>query len=68
MASNDREPGGAVTPPEPAGQETGAGTNFSRRNFLKTVGVGPLAAGVLATTAEAQSGAKVLGPGRFRSS
>ena len=38
--------------------------DFSRRNFLKTVGVGPLAAGVVAAReAEAQQAARVLGPG-----
>ena len=36
----------------------------SRRNFLKTAGVAPLAAGVAgAAVAEAQSGATVVGPG-----
>lgn len=38
--------------------------SFSRRNFLKTVGVGPLAAGVLAPTiARAQPGVREIGPG-----
>jgi len=38
--------------------------DFSRRSFLKTVGVGPLAAGVVAAReAEAQQAARVLGPG-----
>jgi xanthine dehydrogenase YagT iron-sulfur-binding subunit len=40
------------------------GSSFSRRNFLKTVGVGPLAASVLAAhEAEAQAAARTLGPG-----
>jgi xanthine dehydrogenase YagT iron-sulfur-binding subunit len=38
--------------------------SFSRRNFLKTVGVGPLAAGLLPPAdAEAQPGIRALGPG-----
>lgn len=37
---------------------------FSRRNFLKTVGVGPLAATVVASrSAEAQTAARTMGPG-----
>jgi xanthine dehydrogenase YagT iron-sulfur-binding subunit len=38
--------------------------NRSRRNFLKTAGVAPLAAGVAgAVVVEAQSGATIVGPG-----
>lgn len=41
-----------------------AARSFSRRNFLKSVGVGPLAASVLAAqAAEAQAAARTLGPG-----
>lgn len=53
-------PGGgpADTPSRPAAP------SFSRRNFLKSVGVGPLAASVLAAqAAEAQAAARTLGPG-----
>ena len=63
MASKALEPGHVPASADSSTPET-AGFEFSRRNFLKTVGVGPLAAGVLATTAEAQ-GAKVLGPGEI---
>lgn len=47
------------------GPEEGDGhPAFSRRNFLKTVGVGPLAAGLLAPPAvEAQRAIRELGPG-----
>lgn len=48
----------------PARDDAPRGAAFSRRNFLKTVGVGPLAAGVLAShEAEAQQAARTLGPG-----
>jgi xanthine dehydrogenase YagT iron-sulfur-binding subunit len=62
MASKDLEPGDVPVSADSSVAEA-AGASFSRRNFLKTVGVGPLAAGVLASSAEAQTGAKVLGPG-----
>src|SRR5688572_811143 len=40
------------------------GSDVSRRDFFKTVGVGSLATGVLsAAQAEAQAGPPVLGPG-----
>jgi xanthine dehydrogenase YagT iron-sulfur-binding subunit len=47
-----------------AEQDESARLDFSRRSFLKTVGVGPLAASVVAAReAEAQQTARVLGPG-----
>jgi aerobic-type carbon monoxide dehydrogenase small subunit (CoxS/CutS family) len=62
MASKELEPGAVPVSAESSSSET-TGVGFSRRNFLKTVGAGPLAAGVLASGAEAQSGPRVLGPG-----
>ena len=57
---DDTGPGGET----PAREDASQGVSFSRRNFLKTVGVGPLAAGVLAAhDAEAQQAARTLGPG-----
>lgn len=48
----------------PAPRSAAHEPSFSRRNFLKTVGVGPIAAGVLAPTmAEAQPAVRELGPG-----
>lgn len=50
-------------PSQPPGREA-AQPSFSRRNFLKTVGVGPLAASVLTPAiAEAQPAVRELGPG-----
>jgi aerobic-type carbon monoxide dehydrogenase small subunit (CoxS/CutS family) len=63
MASSDRDSSGPTASPAGDGAATATGPDFSRRNFIKTVGVGPLAAGVLASQADAQTGAKVLGPG-----
>ena len=66
MARKQRAPvpgtsrgGGPADPPTRSGA-----LSFSRRNFLKSVGVGPLAASVLAAQeAEAQATARTLGPG-----
>lgn len=50
-------------PSQPPARET-AQPSFSRRNFLKTVGVGPLAASVLTPAiGEAQPAVRELGPG-----
>jgi xanthine dehydrogenase YagT iron-sulfur-binding subunit len=62
MASNDHDRAAGSSPGEPPGQGD-ADLNFSRRNFLKSVGVGPLAAGVLATQASSVATAATLGPG-----
>jgi len=65
MASNEKPRAKAVSPsgrPAPTAPDEPPG--FSRRNFLKTVGVGPLAATVVANrSAEAQNPARTLGPG-----
>jgi xanthine dehydrogenase YagT iron-sulfur-binding subunit len=66
MASHEKrlvdEHTSAAETTSPAGESPGP--SFSRRNFLKTVGVGPLAASVLAAhEAEAQQAARTLGPG-----
>jgi xanthine dehydrogenase YagT iron-sulfur-binding subunit len=59
MAVNEQPPAGP-----PPGDPDGLQLDFSRRSFLKTVGVGPLAAGVLAAReAEAQAAARTFGPG-----
>lgn len=60
MASHDHDPSG--DPPAAKSHAGGTDLNVSRRNFLKTVGVGPIAAGVIATSAEAQGRGAVLGP------
>lgn len=51
--------------PPPSEQDSNdAPLNVSRRDFLKTVGVGSLATSVIGpATAEAQTGARALGPG-----
>ena len=43
-------------------------TNFSRRGFLQGVGItsGALTTGILETEAEAQTGAKITGPGEVQ--
>jgi xanthine dehydrogenase YagT iron-sulfur-binding subunit len=57
--------GEGVNAAQPAAERAaGAAAGFSRRNFLKTVGVGPLAAGVLAPgVADAQPAVREVGPG-----
>jgi len=63
MAANDI-PSGPGAPPPTRAEAQAPSCDFSRRNFLKTVGVGPLAASVLAAhEAEAQAAARVVGPG-----
>jgi len=63
MAANDT-PSGSGAPPPTRAEAQAPSRDFSRRNFLKTVGVGPLAAGVLAAhEAETQAAARVIGPG-----
>jgi xanthine dehydrogenase YagT iron-sulfur-binding subunit len=63
MATTRRPPEPPAPTPAPAAEER-TRIDFSRRSFLKTVGVGPLAASVVATRqAEAQPAARVLGPG-----
>ncbi|MCL4846911.1 MAG: 2Fe-2S iron-sulfur cluster binding domain-containing protein [Acidobacteria bacterium] len=63
MASHEPPRPGARPPdaePLPEGESR---LDFSRRNFLKTVGVGPLAASVVAArTADAQAVANPVGP------
>lgn len=61
MASHEQQPAGG--PPAAPQADTVQDLSVSRRNFLRTVGAGPLAVGVLAGRAEAQPGAAVLGPG-----
>ena len=65
MASNEKPSAKAVSPSDrPAPTAPDEPPGFSRRNFLKTVGVGPLAATVVANrSAEAQTAARTLGPG-----
>jgi xanthine dehydrogenase YagT iron-sulfur-binding subunit len=65
MPSNQRPPrADAPREAEPPPSEERPRLDFSRRSFLKTVGVGPLAATVIATRgAEAEQAARVAGPG-----
>lgn len=64
MASNEKPLVDGVAPAGRAEPPHDSYPGFSRRNFLKTVGVGPLAATVIATrSAEAQTAARTLGPG-----
>jgi xanthine dehydrogenase YagT iron-sulfur-binding subunit len=63
MASHEKPSVGGPATCAPGGDAPHQ-PSFSRRSFLKTVGVGPLAAGVLApAVADAQSAVRELGPG-----
>ena len=63
MASNEPRRPGARPPDTEHPLEAESHLDFSRRNFLKTVGVGPLAASVVAArTADAQAVASPVGP------
>jgi xanthine dehydrogenase YagT iron-sulfur-binding subunit len=64
MASHENPLVDGVPPAARPGADDERHPGFSRRNFLKTVGVGPLAATVVAArAAEAQTAARTLGPG-----